>query len=136
MAFLNITFPTSEGFHRVGGEVFNTTVITTSGGQEFRNANWSAPRRKFTISMITPAQIGGVPTNRLAFAQSLRAFFVQAQGKLNSFNYIDKISGETIIVRFDTDEFNIQIEPSAVGDGNPVVSWNSLVLVEVRPPNL
>jgi hypothetical protein len=135
MAFLNITFPTGVGFHRVGGEAFNTSVITTSSGQEYRNGNWAAPRRKFTVSMITPATIGGVPTNRLQYALDLRAFFLQAQGKLNSFLFVDPIVGETIRVRFDTDEFNLQIEPSDVGGGEPVVSWNSLVLVEVRPPN-
>lgn len=135
MAALNIIFPSGVGFHRVGGEAFNTSVITTSSGQEYRNANWVEPRRKFTISMITPAQIGGVPTNRLAYALSLREFFKQAQGKLNSFIYHDPITNEDIRVRFDTDEFNLQIEPSDVAGGQPVVSWNSLVLVEVRPPN-
>jgi hypothetical protein len=135
MAFLNITFPTGVGFHRVGGDAFNTSVITTSSGQEYRNGNWSAQRRKFTISMITPAQVGGVPTNRLAYALALRDFFLQAQGKLNSFIFHDPIVNEDVRVRFDTDEFNLQIEPSDVAGGNPVVSWNSLVLVEVRPPN-
>jgi len=40
-----------------------------------------------------------------------------------------------IPVRFDTDSFDVQVEDSGVGDGNPIVSWNSLALMEVRPPN-
>ncbi len=40
-----------------------------------------------------------------------------------------------IPVRFDTDDFNPQVDPSAVGDGRPLISWNSLSLLEVRPPN-
>jgi hypothetical protein len=135
MAQLNITFPTGQGFHRTGGDSFNTSVVVTGGGQEYRNANWSIQRRKFTVSMITPAQIGGVPTNRLQYALDLRNFFLQAQGKLNSFIYHDPIVNEDIRVRFDTDEFNLQIEPSDVAGGQPIVSWNSLVLIEVLPPN-
>ncbi len=40
-----------------------------------------------------------------------------------------------IPVRFDTDDCDLQVEPSATADGNPIVSWNSLALVEVKPPN-
>jgi uncharacterized protein (TIGR02217 family) len=38
-------------------------------------------------------------------------------------------------VRFDVDELPIQIEPSNVGGGQPVVSINAVPLVEVLPPN-
>jgi uncharacterized protein (TIGR02217 family) len=40
-----------------------------------------------------------------------------------------------IPVRLDTDDCQIQVEDSATGDGRPIVSWNSLALVEVKPPN-
>lgn len=40
-----------------------------------------------------------------------------------------------IPVRLDTDDFNPQVDPSAVGDGRPKITWNSLSLIEVRPPN-
>jgi uncharacterized protein (TIGR02217 family) len=40
-----------------------------------------------------------------------------------------------IPVRLDTDDFQMQIEDSDVSGGDPIVSWNSLTLVEVRPPN-
>lgn len=40
-----------------------------------------------------------------------------------------------IPVRFDTDSFDLQVEDSGAADGNPIVSWNSLALIEVRPPN-
>lgn len=38
-------------------------------------------------------------------------------------------------VRLDTDDMQMQVEESDVSDGKPIVSWNSLTLVEVRPPN-
>jgi len=40
-----------------------------------------------------------------------------------------------IPVRLDTDDCHLQVEDSAVADGNPIISWNSLALVEVKPPN-
>lgn len=213
MAFLNQEFTRAISFHRVGGSGYNTSVNTTSGGQEYRNANWANKRAKYTVSTLTPATTGGVPTNLGAFAAALKAFFDLAQGKLNSFLYFDPVDsiantqpliatanpvvfqlanngrmiskpitggaimdfngnqlGETLVVnastgytvdattglvtfnsvpsfaptasfgydipvRFDTDDFGLQVEPSDVGDGNPIVSWNSLVLLEVRPPN-
>jgi uncharacterized protein (TIGR02217 family) len=38
-------------------------------------------------------------------------------------------------VRFNTDQMQRQAEPSNVSGGQPVVGWNSLEIVEVRPPN-
>lgn len=38
-------------------------------------------------------------------------------------------------VRFDVDELSLQAEPSAIGAGRPVVSLNSVPLIEVPPPN-
>src|ERR1700674_4560379 len=137
MALLNQRFPAVPGFKTVGGDTFNTSVEVTSGGQEFRNGNWAGPRRKYTISLITPASAdrAGSGVTRLQFAQALRALFDAAQGKLNAFGYHDDVFNEDVIVRFDTDEFNIQIEPSDVAGGFPIISWNALVLIEVRPPN-
>lgn len=40
-----------------------------------------------------------------------------------------------IPVRLDTDECQLQVEDSDVADGRPIVSWNSLTLFEVKPPN-
>jgi uncharacterized protein (TIGR02217 family) len=38
-------------------------------------------------------------------------------------------------VRLDADDSQVQIEDSNIAGAGPIVSWNSLVLVEVRPPN-
>jgi uncharacterized protein (TIGR02217 family) len=38
-------------------------------------------------------------------------------------------------VRFDTDKLPIQVEESDVAGGNPIISVNSFLLVEVRAPN-
>lgn len=35
-------------------------------------------------------------------------------------------------VRFDTDDLPFQIEPSDVGGGEPIASWNEIPLVEIR----
>lgn len=130
-------FPSGLSFKRMGGDTFNTSVNVTSGGQEFRNANWANPRRKWTVSMTTPASADD-PTsgqNRLQFFQAVRALFVAAQGKQNSFMFHDAVANEDVRVRFDTDELQIQIEDSDVAGGKPIISWNSLVLIEVLPPN-
>jgi uncharacterized protein (TIGR02217 family) len=38
-------------------------------------------------------------------------------------------------VRFDSDQLPVQVEDSDVRGGNPIISINSMKLVEVRPPN-
>jgi uncharacterized protein (TIGR02217 family) len=40
-----------------------------------------------------------------------------------------------IPVRLDTDDCQLQVEDSDVAGGKPIISWNSLTLIEVRPPN-
>jgi hypothetical protein len=136
MAYLQTELlPRTISFHRVGGETFNTSVVVMASGQEQRNANWQNPRRKYTCSLITPAQINGVAVDPVAFVNSVRQAFITAQGKLNSFNFYDALTGDMVPVRFDTDELGITVEPSDVKGGFPVISWNNFVLIEVRPPN-
>ena len=127
--------PREISFHRMGGETFNTSVVIMASGQEQRNANWVSPRRKYTCSLITPATIGGVVADPVAFVAQVRQAFLTAQGKLNSFDFYDPLTGDLVPVRFDTDELGITVEPSDVNDGFPVISWNNFVLIEVRPPN-
>lgn len=131
MAFLGIELPRTISFNRVGGTAYNTTVTTTSSGQEQRNSNWSVPRARYTVSMITPA----TGTTAGAFVATLLAFFQQAQGKLNSFNYFDPLINADVPVRFDTDIFDVKVIESDVAGGNPIITWDSLVLVGVIPPN-
>jgi uncharacterized protein (TIGR02217 family) len=38
-------------------------------------------------------------------------------------------------VRFDVDKLPLTAEPSAVGAGNPVITMNSVPIIEVAPPN-
>ena len=64
-----------------------------------------------------------------SYPAGLRDFFIAA------FLYFDPIINHQVRVRFGTDDFDLQIEPSQVADGKPIVSWNSLVLIEVLPPN-
>lgn len=40
-----------------------------------------------------------------------------------------------IPVRFTTDKFQPKVEPSAVKDGKPIITWPSFGLMEVLPPN-
>lgn len=115
--------------------MYNTTVVTMASGQEQRNANWAQPRARYTVSLITPATDAGIPVDPQQFVDTLKALFDAAHGKLNSFLFYDHITGQQVRVRFDTDSFDIQVEPSRVADGKPIISWNSLALVEVLPPN-
>lgn len=135
MTALSTEFPRSISFNRLGGSTWNTTVVTMASGQEGRNSNWSLPRARYTVSVITPATQNGIPVDPQQFFDDLRAFFLAAKGKANSFLFWDHVIGQQIRVRFDTDSFDAQIEPSDVAGGKPIISWNSLALIEVLPPN-
>jgi uncharacterized protein (TIGR02217 family) len=37
--------------------------------------------------------------------------------------------------RFDVDKLQLQVEESFVSGGQPIVSWNSIPVIEVQPPN-
>jgi len=218
MAFFEVEFPRTISFKSMGGPSASTFVVGVESGSEQRNRNWSAFRRKYTVSLITAAERNA---DRQAFVDQLLTFFFMVGGKADAFRFYDPLDcqathqavlslgggsyqlqrtyalgGRTFVraitkpitaavndyqgntigntiklyaaggseltgsvdhatglvtgasgtvnnasfqyhipVRLDTDDCQLQVEESAVKDGNPIVSWNSLALVEVKAPN-
>lgn len=89
-----------------GNALADTVVIKSSGGVLRDPSTYDVD---YTTGLVT------------AHSGSLLA-----SSDLASFQY-------HIPVRLDTDDLQVQVEESAAG--RPIVSWNSLTLLEVRPPN-
>jgi len=84
---------------------FNTIIDEKFTGSEQRRNAWTNPRRKWNIEL----ELNKI--NR----ESLVNFFIAQKGKFKAFNFVwqtDKGGdGETYLVRFDTDELNLNILP-------------------------
>src|SRR6266478_1116510 len=82
MAFFECEFPRTISFKSMGGPTASTWVVAAEGGAEQRNRNWAQFRRKYTASLITPANRNA---DRLVFAQQLEQFFLLVGGKADPF---------------------------------------------------
>ncbi len=80
MAFVETQFPTDISFGASGGPLHSTDVITTFGGREQRNINWSAPLGMWNVAH-------GVKT--VTQLDALIAFFRARQGKAVGFRFKD-----------------------------------------------
>jgi uncharacterized protein (TIGR02217 family) len=81
MAFIESPrFPTDISYGSSGGPNYNTTVIPTNSGYEYRNQNWANPRYSYDVAY-------GVKD--LIDLQALIDYFHRASGKLNGFRYKD-----------------------------------------------
>lgn len=80
MAFHDVRFPDSIAQGAIGGPGFSTSVITSSGGREQRQANWSGPRRSWDVS-------SGL--KRIADRDALIAFFIARDGRAHTFRFKD-----------------------------------------------
>lgn len=80
MAFDEIQFPLKVSFGSLGGICFSTEVVTTDGGQEKRNQNWSQARRRYD------AQTG---VRTVSDAMLLSAFFQARAGRARGFRLRD-----------------------------------------------
>jgi uncharacterized protein (TIGR02217 family) len=100
-----ITKPITANVKDYQGNALANTVVIKTSGGSTRDP------ASYTVDHATGIVTGTVATSDTA-----------------SFQY-------HIPVRLDTDDFQVQIEDSDVSGGDPIVSWNSLTLVEVRPPN-
>lgn len=80
MSFHEVLFPTDIEFGSSGGPEFLTTIITTNGGFEQRNINWSAARAKYNVLHAVKSQ---------AQIDELLAFFRARQGKAYGFRFRD-----------------------------------------------
>jgi len=84
MAFFECEFPRTISYKSVGGSTWSTKVNEGLSGFEQRNANWSLPRNKYVINMITPSDV-----TRQEFADQLNAFFIVVQGQHDAFRLFD-----------------------------------------------
>lgn len=57
--FDNVRFPVDIAYGSSGGPEFSTDVVTTFGGHEQRNVNWSGARARYNIAwgVKTQAQL-------------------------------------------------------------------------------
>lgn len=80
MAFHDIQFPNSIAQGAMGGPEYSTSVISSSGGHEQRQANWSAARRRFNVA---------TGLKRRADVEALLAFYIARHGRLHGFRFKD-----------------------------------------------
>lgn len=80
MAFHETLFPTEISYGSSAGPGFNTKVLTTDGGREYRNPRWTAPLRHYDVAE-------NVKKDRdLA---TLLSFFLARGGAEHGFRYKD-----------------------------------------------
>ena len=215
-----IEFPRTIRYKAIGGDSFFTSINKAGGGAEDREANRALARKKWEVSLITPAAFAANPRQ---FIDLLLAFFLNYAGKAYAFRVFDNVDhtalGEPLLplggsdyqlakryqvggrtytrkiykpitaevfdwqgvslgntvklynagilvdpasysvdtetgvlssglggpltadfdfdypARFDTDELMMQIEESFVAGDRPIMSANSISLIEVLPEN-
>jgi uncharacterized protein (TIGR02217 family) len=80
MGFHEVQFPDSPNYGSEGGPSFNTTVVESDSGIDFRASRWDTPRQKYDISFETREY------NDLA---TVIAFFNARQGAVYGFRFKD-----------------------------------------------
>lgn len=80
MSFEEIRFPEDIAYGSSGGPAYSTDVVTTLGGHEQRNSNWSAARARYNVAH-------GVKTQ--AQLDTLLAFFRARKGRAQGFRFKD-----------------------------------------------
>ncbi len=82
MAHLGETFPVQLELGAGREEDWGTDVVTTDGSYEVRNNRWSAPLRKYSVSIPPSERTGDV-------YRAVMDLYAQAEGMLHSFNFVD-----------------------------------------------
>jgi len=80
MSFLEIRFPDSISFNSSTILEFNTTIITSKNGKEYRNVNWNNNKMKFNI-------VNGIKTK--SELNEVIKFFRNVKGKAYGFRFKD-----------------------------------------------
>ena len=81
MAFLETPrFPVDIKYGSIGGPSFNTDIVTTGNGIEFRQQNWSLPRFRYDAQYMVKTR---------ALAQAIYDLFLVSKGKANGFRVKD-----------------------------------------------
>jgi uncharacterized protein (TIGR02217 family) len=83
MAFLEApSFPDTLALGASGGPEFKTTVITTGGGHEQRNGDWSLARGRWEVAQVNRSK---------AESEVLVGFFNTMRGRLHGFRFRDPV---------------------------------------------
>jgi len=80
VAFHDVRFPASIEQGAVGGPVFSTAISETTGGNEYRQANWTLPRFKWDVATGLQSE---------ADYLALYGFFMARLGRLHSWRFRD-----------------------------------------------
>lgn len=80
MAFDEVRFPVDIAYGSSGGPEFATDIVTTAGGNEQRNVNWSVARARYNVAWGVKSQ---------AQLATLIAFFRARMGRGRGFRYKD-----------------------------------------------
>lgn len=96
MSFQEVQFPNDIAFGSSGGPEFFTSIVSTYGGFEQRNINWSAARARYNVLHAIKSQ---------AQIDELISFFRRMRGKAYSFRFKDWA------------DYSAQAEEVGIGDG-------------------
>ena len=87
MAFIETPrFPDDIAVYGVGGRGFNTVIVETFGGNEYRNSAWAQARGAWDISAALRVTNPSIATYNFNL---LRDFFMVARGRFNAFRFKD-----------------------------------------------
>jgi uncharacterized protein (TIGR02217 family) len=112
--FHDVNFPSRLKFNVSGGPEMRVDVTRLSSGHERRNKRWSAPLRRYLIS------VGQRPLDEI---QVLTAFFEARSGPLHGFRFRDPFEHSTAVLNQ-----NVSANDVEIGIGNGVTTDMNLIL--------
>jgi uncharacterized protein (TIGR02217 family) len=112
--FHDVSFPSRLKFNVSGGPELRVDVTRLSSGHERRNKRWSAPLRRYLIS------VGQRPLDEI---QVLTSFFEARSGPLHGFRFRDPFEFSTAILSQNVSANDVQI-----GIGDSVATQMNLIL--------
>jgi uncharacterized protein (TIGR02217 family) len=123
---------TNEPMTSLGGGVYQLTKTYSLGGRTYIR-----PITKPITSSVTDYQ-GNPFTDAILISGGTVSIVDETTGQVtfSSVSGTPRITCQYHIpVRLLSDKFELTIEESRVGDGSPIIKWNSLGLIEVRLPD-
>jgi len=133
MSFKDIRFPPEISFHAIGGPGFQTNIVSTNSGQEFRDSVWSLERGEWEVSHAVrlPEQY-----------KPLQAFFRTVKGRAYSFRFKDWSDftiepGEIVFTELDSSGTTLQIwKRYTFGEGTSAEIFDRKITKLVATPNI
>ena len=104
-AFHNVSLPLEFSLGATGGPHWRTDVVELASGGEYRNSQWSAPKRRWDV---------GGAVKSLEDLSALTAFFNARRGRLHGFRFKDVSDFSSAALSEPVSPLN---EPLGVGDG-------------------